>query len=448
MNNLHTSDMIIRNCSILTPEFRIKSDQSIVIKEKNILAINDTSIIDEQYTTSTTIKGKGKLFMPGLIDAHMHTCQQFLKGRIADEYPMIWTRIMVPFESNLTKEDVSISSQLSCLDMIKSGTTAFVDAGGSYMDKVAESVIDSGLRGSLSCSTMDSGSFIPENMKSTATEEISKNMSLYQDFNGLGEGRLNIWLSLRSLISCSPHLIVQVFEKAKELNTVVQTHMNEYTNEISFCLEKYKQRPFEFLESLGILDANFLSSHSILVSENEIDILKNYDIKIAHCPISNSGKGVTKTPNLLQKGLDIGLGTDGAAHGGLSIFDEIKTLKSMMRAYWGAPIFDPLIMPSKKLLELATLGGAKTIFQEQKLGTLEAGKKADMISINIDQPHIQPTHDMVNTLVESVNSSDVEDVIVDGKMIMKNREVMTLDEEKIMHESNLAMSNISYRAGI
>jgi 5-methylthioadenosine/S-adenosylhomocysteine deaminase len=448
MNSLNESDLIIKDCSILTHEFEIKTNQSIVIHDNRITAVDDAAVIHETYTASSWIDGKGKLFMPGFVDAHMHTCQQLLKGRIADEYPMIWTRIMVPFESNLREKDVHISAQLSCLDMIKSGTTAFVDAGGTYMHKVAESALQSGLRAAITCSTMNSGQQIPENMKSSGEELLKRNVALFEEFNGSGDERLNVWFSLRSIISCTPDLITEVFAKAKELNTGVQAHMNEYPNEISFCLENFQKRPFEFLESLGVLGPHFLSAHSILLSENEIDILKNYDVKVAHCPISNAGKGIPKTPSLLQKGVSVGIGTDGAAHSGLSILDEIKTFKSLMRAFWGTPVFDPMVMPAKKLLELATLGGARAMLQEDQFGTLEAEKKADLIGIDIDQPHIQPTHNLVNSLVESVNSSDVSDVIVNGKVIMKNREVLTLDEEKIMYESKLAMESMSLRAGI
>jgi len=338
MNKMTESDLIIKDCSIVTAEFEIKHHQSIVIKDDKILAMDDAAVIQEGYTSLSSIDGKGKLFMPGFVDAHMHTCQQLLKGRIADEYPMIWTRIMVPFESNLREEDVQISAQLSCLDMIKNGTTSFVDAGGTYMHKVAESAIHSGLRAAITCSTMNSGQQIPDNMKATEDELLKRNVGLFEEFNGSGDGRLNIWFSLRSIISCTPDLITKVFEKAKELNTGVQAHMNEYPNEISYCLEHFQKRPFEFLESLGVLDSNFLSAHSILLSENEIDIIKNYGVKVAHCPISNAGKGIPKTPSLLQKGISVGIGTDGAAHSGLSILDELKTMKSLMRAFWGTPI--------------------------------------------------------------------------------------------------------------
>jgi len=448
MNKVQKCDLIIKNCSILTNKFAIEEDMSIAIADKKIIAIDNALQISKQYRSETTLEGKGKLLMPGLIDAHMHTNQQFLRGKITDEYPMIWTRIMVPYESNLNEEDVYKSAQLSCLEMIKSGTTSFVDAGGSYMHKVAESALQAGLRATLTCSTMNTGNSIPANMRFSEEENIQQNKKLYEDFHQAGDGRINIWFSLRSIITCTPSLITRVFETAKELNTGVQAHMNEYTNEISFCLEHYQKRPLEFLESLGVLDQPFLSAHSILLSDNEIDIVNKYNIKIAHCPISNSGKGFTKTPTLLHKGASIGLGTDGAAHAGLSLFDQMKVLKSLMRAYWGTPIFDPIVMPSAKILEMATLGGAKASLQEQQIGTLEVGKKADLIAINLNQPHIQPTHNLVNTLVESATSNDVIDVVIDGKIVMKNRETLTLDEERIMFESRIAAAKMAKKAGI
>ena len=448
MESMLKADLIIKDCCVLTPEFEVKENQSIAIKDKVIIDMDNEATIDNKYAASERLSGKGKLAMPGLIDAHMHTCQQLLRGRITDELPMIWTRIMVPYESNLTEADVHISAQLSCLEMIKSGTTMFVDAGGTYMHKVAETVIESGLRGTITCSTMNTGNGIPSSMKADSSELLRINQDLYDNFHGSGDGRVSVWFSLRSILTCTADLITKVFETARECKTGVHAHMNEYPNEVNYCLENYKARPLEYLKSLGVLGSNFLSAHSILLSENEMDVLKQYDVKVVHCPISNSGKGIAKLPSLMQKGVTIGLGTDGAAHSGLSLFDQMKVLKSIMRACWGVPIFDPVIMPSKKIVEMATLGGAAVVGRQNELGCLEISKKADLILLNIDQPHIQPTHNFVNTLVESVNSHDVVDMIVDGKILMKNREVLTLDEDKIKYESKQAMKKITVRAGI
>lgn len=199
------ADLIIKNCSILTPDFEIIHDQNIVIKEQTIIAIEKERT--ETYDVKESLDGKGKLVMPGFIDAHTHTNQQLLRGRISDEYPMIWTRIMVPFESNLKEEDVAISAELSCLEMLKAGTTGFIDAGGSYMHKVAEAVETSGLRGVLTCSTMDTGAAIPESMKTTIENNIERNKDLFDAYHGKADGRIKVWYSLRSLITCTPELI-------------------------------------------------------------------------------------------------------------------------------------------------------------------------------------------------------------------------------------------------
>lgn len=447
MHKINT-DIIIKNCTMLTENYRVIENKSIVIKDSRILDIDDVEIIDEKYNGNEILMGTGKLFMPGLVDAHAHTSQQLLRGRIMDEHPMIWKRIMVPYESNLTEEDISISAQLSCLEMIKSGTTSFADAGGMHMHKVGETVIEAGLRAAITYSTMDNDDSLPSNMVFTEKEAIDRNIRLYEEFHNLGDGRLQVWFSLRTLISCTPSLIVNIFNTAKEFNTGVHAHMNEYPNEINFCLENYQKRPIEYLESLGVLGPNFLSAHTILISENEIDILKNYNVKVVHCPISNLGKGIHKTPRLLQSKIPVGFGTDGTAHAGMSLFNEIKVFRSAMHVSLGVPIADPLIMPAEKLLEIVTLGGAKAILNEDDLGVLKMGKKADLISIDLDQPHIMPSHNLINTLVEAVNHTDVRDMIVDGKIIMKNREALTLDEEKIMFMSKSAMKDIANRAGI
>ncbi len=182
-NREYNADLMITNCSILTPDLNVLNNQCLVIKNNTIIDIGDNILLSKSYKSKEMLCGNGKLLMPGLIDAHTHSCQQLLRGRIADEYPMIWTRIMVPFESNLQEKDVYISSHLSCLEMIKSGTTAFIDAGGRHMYKVAESILESGLRGAITCSTMDTGKDIPDIMKSSIEKNISENRQLYNQFH-------------------------------------------------------------------------------------------------------------------------------------------------------------------------------------------------------------------------------------------------------------------------
>src|SRR5699024_8031089 len=197
----------------------VKKNQMILIKDGEIYDIYDKEENSINIEAKEVIDGKGKLVMPGLVDSHMHTNQQLLRGRITDELPMIWTRIMVPYESNLQESDVKVSSELAFLEMIKSGTTAFIDAGGSYMDQVAKVAIDAGLRGVLTCSTMDSGDGIPSSMKRSLEENIDLLNDLYKTYDGAGDGRLDVWYSLRSLISCSTALIERTFAEAQAIGT-------------------------------------------------------------------------------------------------------------------------------------------------------------------------------------------------------------------------------------
>jgi len=199
---------------------------------------------------------------------------------------------------------------------------------------------------------------------------------------------------------------------------------------------------------LNALGPNFLSAHSISLSEREISLIKEHDVKVVTCPRSNFGKGFPKTPQLLNMGITVGFGTDGTAHAGLSLFNEIKAFRSATMAYWGVPIYDPTVMPAKTLIQMVTMGGARALLLDREIGTLEVNKKADIVLINLEQPHISPTHNLLNTLAEAVNSNDVEDVIINGKPVMINRNLITLDEEKIMYESKKKLQSLIAKTGI
>lgn len=427
----NTCDLIIENTAILNEKYDVQEKKSIAIKDGHILTVADASELKKRYESDVVLHGTGKLFMPGLTDGHMHTGQQLLRGKILDELPMIWTRIMLPFESTLTAEKMKLSAQLAALEMMTSGTTSFVDAGSYYMEEAAEVYAESGLRGALSYSTMDDVT-LPEAIRMNALEAIERTDSLYEAYHG--KGNLKVYYSLRSLISCSEKLIWLAAERAKEKNTRLQAHMNEYPNEVNFFLQKYQERPLEFLSREGILSHRFMSAHSLLISEEEMEVLKEYHVDVVHCPFSNCGKAIPNTPALLKRGITVGLGTDGTAHGGMSMFQEMKIFRSIMNAEYGTKLAKPDIMPAKQILKMVLEGGASLMDEAGALGVLKKGYKADLISIDLMQPHLYPTNNLTNTLLESVHAGDVRDMIVGGKIIMKDKEVLTLDQERIFHE--------------
>ena len=440
-------DIVIKNCQVLQPDMTISGECSVAIKDSWIRKIGSAEEIAAAGTAAQTLDGKGKLLMPGLVDGHTHTCQQLLRGRVADEYPMIWTRFLVPFESNLQPEDSYVSGQLACLEMIKNGTTAFAESGGVHMDRVADAVIESGMRAAIAKSTMDMGNAITGAMKETAQEAIDNTIDLYKRYQGAGDGRIDIWFAIRQVMTCSRELIAMVGENAKKYHTGIHAHLCEHKDEVSFCLQNYKKRPAQFLEEMGILGPNLLTAHNVMLSDADISIMAKRGVKIIHCPRANlANHGFPKTPQILEAGASVGLGCDGAAPSNLDLFDEIKVLRYAMIGYWGLPSFNPVVMPCAKLLEMATQGGANAIGHGDILGTVEEGKKADLILLNIDQPHILPTQNLLNTIVDAASSHDVTDSIINGKLVMKDREVLTLDEEKIMFEADRHMKEIIKRA--
>ena len=423
-------DLIITDAAVLFPDGKVRTGQTVEVKDGVIKAVRPFDSEDLEKEAGERISGSGKLLMPGLADCHMHTGQQLLKGRVLDALPMIWTRIMLPFESTLTEEKMRLSASLAAMEMIKSGTTAFVDAGSYYMEAAAEVYVRSGLRGLISASTMDEKG-LPASIAQNADEAVAQTDRLYDAYDG--RGNLKVAYSLRSLISCSDELNRKAAERARERGAKLQAHMNEYAGEVNYFLTNKKMRPFEYLDAAGILDENFIAAHCLLLSEREKEIVAERGVKVCHCPFSNCGKGAPDTPSLRGKGICVGLGTDGAAHGGLSLWNEMKIFRSVMNVIYGSRLNEPAVMPAEYILRMATENGYRLMGEDG--GRIEPGKKADLITINMRQPHLYPTGNPVNTLLECVTAADVCDSIVNGRILMRDRKVLTLDEEEILAEA-------------
>ena len=395
---MKSCDLLIKDTTALIKSVCLMEHVDLAIQDGKILEVGEG--IGDSYEADEQLEGRSKLFMPGLIDSHMHTGQQLLKGLVLDAKPIIWTRIMLPFESTMTRKRMALSARLAALEMIKSGTTGFVDAGSYFMEEAAEVFVESGLRGALSCSTMDEEG-LPQSIAMNADEAVAQTDRLYEAFHG--KGNLKVYYALRALNSCSTSLALKAAEHAGERNTMLQAHMNEY--------------------------------QGLLLSEREKELIQERGAILCHCPFSNCGKAVPDTPDLLRRGILVGMGTDGAAHGGLSLWNEMKIFRSVMNICKGVPQKNPSIMPATTILRMVLEGGAAALGEKGSLGQLKEGFKADLISINLRQANLMPTGNLINTLLEIVTAGDVADMIVGGRVVMKDREVKTLDEERILWEA-------------
>lgn len=442
-------DLLIQKCNILKPDLSIIKNVSIGVTGSQIAMIDEGPNSQCAYKAKQIIKGAGKLAMPGFVDGHTHATQQLLRGSVVDELPMVWTRILVPFESELKPEDVYRGAMLFCIENLKAGTTTFADAGGPHMESVARAAEETGIRGVICRSTMDSGDLIPDVMKESTKEAIKRTEQLYKNWHNKGNGRINIWFGLRQAMTSTPELMKAVAEKSQEYGTGVHIHLAEHLAEVAHCLVNYKMRPAEWFNSFGLLGPNLIAAHSVRLSAREILLMKDHKVNVVHCPHSNLGNhGFSKTPLMMALGINIGLGTDGIAGTRLSLFEPMRLLKFAVQARFGIDINDPLALPALETLKMATRGGARAVGMENEIGKLEIGMKADLILLDIDKPHLSPTAHLPKTIATTAGPDDVSDVIVDGTLLIRDKELLHLDEERIRREAGSAMMEIGKRANL
>lgn len=421
-------DILLKDTSYLSEDMEVISGKTIAIRDGRILDIVDLD--NNIYQTEQVISGKHLLWMPGLVDGHTHTSQQLLRGRLLDEKPVIWKRVNVPFESRLDEDASRISAQLAAMERISCGTTGFVDAGGKYPEVFGEVYETAGLRGRLSVMTNDNAQ-APESLRAKSVPEA---VSRLRSMKGALSGRIKPMYSVTTPVAVSEELLRAVMEAAAEDGVPFETHMNEYASEVISFIERYGERPFDWMEKEGLLAAPMVAPHCIFLSQSEIEVLAKHKIRVVHCPFSNCGKGVPPAPQLLAKGISVGLGTDGTAHGGVDLFREMRLFRGIMNAKHGIETADSTIMPARTLLKMATQGSAAALF-EPDLGKIQKGNLADLIAVDLDAPHLWPTQNVVHTLVESASGADVRHMIVNGTVVMKNRELLTMDREKICREA-------------
>ena len=421
-------DLLLTNAKYLSPDMTVVSGKAIAVKDGRILDILDQDKCACQ--AGAVLDGGDLLWMPGLVDGHLHTSQQLLRGRLLDEKPVIWKRVNVPFESRLDEESSRLSAELAAMEMIFCGTTGFVDAGGKYPEIYAQVYQAAGLRGRLSVMTNDNP-FCPESLRAPSVPAAVERL---RAMKGALTGLLKPIYSVTTPTAVSEELLRAVFQAAAEDGVPVETHMNEYASEVADFIERYGERPFIWLEREGLLSAPMTAPHCIFLSQEEIAVMARRQVRVAHCPFSNCGKGVPPTPQLLAAGVPVGLGTDGSAHGGLDLFREMRLFRGVMNVTRGVGTADSSVMPAETLLKMATRGGAAALM-EPGLGVIEKGAVADLIAVDTAAPHLWPTQNLVHTLVESASGADVRHSIVNGKLLMRNRELLTIDADRVRREA-------------
>ena len=382
------------------------------------------------FVPDKRIKGARKLAMPGMVNAHTH-CGMSSMRNAADDLPLhkwLFERIF-PIEDKMTDDDVYWGTLLGSAEMIRSGTTAFADMY-LHMDAAAKAVSGTGVRVNMSRSPLE---FHSEGGL-TAIDTFDDCRRFHREWDGRENGKIKVYIEVHSTYLFDPVSLKRAAELAQELRTGVHIHLLETRRERAESLEKYGKTPVELCKETGIFDVPVIGAHLVHISDSDIEILKEYNVHSAHNPTSNLklGSGISPVPIMLEAGINVALGTDGAAsNNNLNMFEEMHLAALIHK---GAAL-NPELVTARQAFMMATLNGARAIGFGEETGMIKAGMKADLIILDTDKPHLYPLNDPYSAVVYSAQGSDVETVIVDGDILMENRELKTIDEERVKYES-------------
>ena len=429
--------LLIKNGTIVTMNKGREIFQGdIYIKEDRIIEIGRNLNIEN---ADKVIDATEKIVIPGLIQTHIHLTQSLFRGQADDLVLMDWLKKRIwPLEASHDEESNFYSAQLGLSELISCGTTALIDMETvNHTDVAIDAIYKSGMRAISGKCMMDYSTDVPKGLQESTEDSIKNSLVLLKKWHMKGNGRIRYALTPRFAVSCTEELMTRVGVLAKEYGVHVHTHASESPGEIAIVKKLYGMKNVEYLHKIGLTGPNVILAHCIWLDEEEMTILKDTGTKIVHCPNSNLklASGIAKIPEMLAKGMNVSIGADGApCNNNLDIFNEMRTAALIQKVR----LMDPTALPAADVFEMATLGGAKAMGLEDEIGSLETGKKADIAIIDFSEPHTTPSNnvDVVSHLVYACTAHDVLTTIVDGKVLMENRKLLTLDFKDIRDNCN------------
>ncbi len=432
-------DLIVPGDYVVTmdPELTVIADGAVAIDEGVIIDVGSAADIEARYTARETLPRDRRVVMPGLVNGHQHAAMTLLRGIADDLALMDWlTNYIFPAEVEFVdSEFVRIGTEVSCWEMIRGGTTTFVDMY-YYPDTIAEVVERCGMRALVSATVIDQRSPDAEG----ATDSIAK-----------GEGFIDRWRNRHPRITpiFGPHAnytldaeqLKKTREAAQKHGVAISIHVSESPFESQNSKDNYGKTSIEMLDDIGFFDGPTIAAHVVWPTATEIPILRDRKVGVIHNPTSNMklASGVSPVAEMLAAGVRVGLGTDGpASNNDLDMWEEMRLAALLQKV----TRMDPEVLPATTVLRMATIGGATAIGLGDKIGSLEKGKRADIIQVAFDDVHHVPTFDVISHLVYVTDEQDVATVIVDGELLMRDGEFLTLDTDRIATEAKALAARI------
>lgn len=418
------ADLIIKSGRVLTMDGAI-IDGGVVAVDNGLITFvgKDTKEKAEQV-----IDAKGCAVMPGIINAHTHLSMTLFRGFADDLVYEDWTKKIREAEMKLTPADIRAGAYLGVLEMIKTGTTSFADMY-IHMDEVAQVVEKTGMRASLGYGMIEGLNEDPETKLKNRAKFVKK-------WNGAASDRITTMYAPHSALSCSREFLIKIREQAAKDSSRIHIHVLETEDELNLMKKRYGMCSIKLLDSINFLGSGVLAAHCVWLSDDDIDILKNKNVNVVHCPVSNMalGVGIAPVPKMLERGINVALGTDSAASSGsLDLWKEMRGASQLHK------LKDPKALTAHTALEMATVNGAKAL--DVNAGALKPGCFADIILVELKRPHFVSSN-LSSSLVRGACGCDVKTTIVDGKILMEDRIVKVLDEDKVIEDAKDAIKNM------
>ena len=456
--------VLIKNGTVITMdrERRVIEHCDILVENDRIRAVGDVSGIGDVGDVETAggvstaraadrvVDATGCIVIPGLIQTHVHLCQALFRGMSDDMELLDWLRLRTwPLEAAHDEESIYYSALLGIAELLRGGTTCVVDMETvNHTENAFRAIAQSGIRAVSGKVMMDWGDDVPDALRETGERSIAASVELADSWDGAADGRIRYAFTPRFAVSCSDWLLREVGRIAAQRGAYVHTHSSESRGEIEIVEAERGARNVIYLDRVGLLGPRTILAHCIHVDQAELDTLARTGTHVAHCPSVNLklASGIAPAPEMLDMGINVGLGADGA--GGNNNLDQFVEMR--LAALIHKPRLGPTAMPALRVLEMATVRGAAALGMEDEIGSIEPGKKADIVLLDLRKPHAGPgacVHP-VSRVVYSAHSSDVVMTMVDGQVVYSGGQLTNIDESEVLDRCDEAIVRLARRAGI
>ena len=430
-----SESLLIKGATVVTLDARNNAfDGDVLIEGSRIVALGESLGTTGDKGTQV-IGARGRVLMPGFVQTHIHLCQTLFRGSADDLSLIDWlTKRIWPMEAAHTAESVYASARLGIAELIRGGTTcALTMETVNHTEAVFRAVEESGFRATIGKCMMDKGDDVPATLREQTEDSIAESLALLERWHGQADGRIRYCFAPRFAVSCTRELLEQVARLAGERGVLVHSHASENQDEIALVERETGMRNIEYLNAVGLASSHTVLAHCVHLNDNEMEIMARTGTNVAHCPSSNMklGSGFARIPEMIERGIPVSLGADGApCNNRLDMFTEMRTAALIQKAIHGAET-----LPALTVLRMATIDGAGALGLEDEIGSIEIGKRADLVLLNLDRLHTTPHPDPISTIVYAASPDNVETVIIDGRIVMRDRELITMDEQAVRSEA-------------